>query len=226
MNAKYADVVSEPEAIDYGGSAAGMTSAYPKKPGLDLIGAEAGFEKDMRQRKPRKHEMIERAALSHVDRDGDRCGTRPSDRLAGEAGHDLCHDRGRRQHQSDGAWRRHLTAKLGKPFVVENRPSAAAAPKAARGGRAALDGYSLLFTPTRDPLRRWQKMGFDPTGAPVTTVGTGSQVIAIKRSLPVNNPAEFWLRESETRASFNSPPRAPTTSHRRCCCSLAGAAVW
>jgi len=38
-----------------------------------------------------------------------------------------------------------------------------------------------------------QKMTFDPDKGltPVTNVGTGSQVIAIKRSLPVNNLAEF-----------------------------------
>ena len=38
-----------------------------------------------------------------------------------------------------------------------------------------------------------QKMPFDPDKSltPVTNVGTGSQVIAVKRSLPVNNLAEF-----------------------------------
>ena len=89
----------------------------------------------------------------------------------------------------------HLTAKLGKPFVVENRPSAGGAQASGAVVNAAPDGYSLLFTPSSAILLAplVQKMSFDPdkTLTPVTNVGTGSQVIAIKRSLPVNNLAEF-----------------------------------
>ena len=89
----------------------------------------------------------------------------------------------------------HLSAKLGKPFVVENRPSAGGAQASGAVVNAAPDGYSLLFTPSSAILLAplVQKMGFDPDKSltPVTNVGTGSQVIAIKRSLPVNNLAEF-----------------------------------
>ena len=60
---------------------------------------------------------------------------------------------------------------------------------------AAPDGYSMLFTPNSAVLLAplVQKMSFDPDKGltPVTNVGTGSQVIAVKRSLPVNNLAEF-----------------------------------
>jgi tripartite-type tricarboxylate transporter receptor subunit TctC len=60
---------------------------------------------------------------------------------------------------------------------------------------AAPDGYSILFTPVSAILLAplVQKMNFDPDKSltPVTNVGTGSQVIAVKRSLPVNNLAEF-----------------------------------
>jgi tripartite-type tricarboxylate transporter receptor subunit TctC len=60
---------------------------------------------------------------------------------------------------------------------------------------AAPDGYTLLFTPNAAILMAplVQKMPFDPDKSltPVTNVGTGSQVIAVKRSLPVNNLAEF-----------------------------------
>jgi tripartite-type tricarboxylate transporter receptor subunit TctC len=89
----------------------------------------------------------------------------------------------------------HLTAKFGKPFVVENRPSAGGAQASAAVASAAPDGYSILFTPISAVLLTplVQKMSFDPdkTLTPVTNVGTGSQVIAVKRSLPANNLGEF-----------------------------------
>jgi tripartite-type tricarboxylate transporter receptor subunit TctC len=89
----------------------------------------------------------------------------------------------------------HLTTKFGKPFVVENRPSAGGVQASGAVASAAPDGYSILFTPISAILLAplVQKMSFDPDKslAPVTNVGTGSRVIAIKRSLPVNNLAEF-----------------------------------
>lgn len=89
----------------------------------------------------------------------------------------------------------HLSAKFGKTFVVENRPSAGGAQASGQVVNAAPDGYSMLFTPSSAVLLAplVQKMTFDPDKSltPVTNVGTGSQVMAIKRSLPVNNLAEF-----------------------------------
>ena len=89
----------------------------------------------------------------------------------------------------------HLTATFGKTFVVENRPSAGGAQASGAVASAAPDGYSILFTPISAILLTplVQKMSFNPdkTLTPVTNVGTGSQVIAVKRSLPINNLAEF-----------------------------------
>jgi tripartite-type tricarboxylate transporter receptor subunit TctC len=89
----------------------------------------------------------------------------------------------------------HLTARFGKPFVVENRPSAGGAAASGAVVNAAPDGYSLLFTPSSAILLAplVQRMAFDPDKSltPVTNVGTGSQVIAVKRSLPITNLAEF-----------------------------------
>jgi tripartite-type tricarboxylate transporter receptor subunit TctC len=89
----------------------------------------------------------------------------------------------------------HLAAKFGKPFVVENRPSAGGAQATGAVANAAPGGYAILFTPISAVLLTplVQKMSFDPDKSltPVTNVGTGSQVIAVKRNLPVNNLAEF-----------------------------------
>jgi tripartite-type tricarboxylate transporter receptor subunit TctC len=89
----------------------------------------------------------------------------------------------------------HLAETFGKPFVVENRPSAGGAFASGQVANAAPDGYTMLFAPDvailLTPLV--QKLNFDPETrlVPVTNVGTGSQVVAVRRSLPVNNLTEF-----------------------------------
>jgi tripartite-type tricarboxylate transporter receptor subunit TctC len=102
----------------------------------------------------------------------------------------------------------HLAAKFGKPFVVENRPSAGGAQASGAVASAAPDGYSILFTPISAILLAplVQKMSFDPDKSltPVTNVGTGSQVIAVKRSLPTNNLGEFlaYARANPGKLNF------------------------
>ena len=86
-----------------------------------------------------------------------------------------------------------LSEKFGQNFIVENRPS----PGGVLGTRAVVeaapDGYTLLFCAssmiTLTP--QLQKLEFDPAKqlVPITNVGTGAQVMAIKRSLPVTEPA-------------------------------------
>ena len=89
----------------------------------------------------------------------------------------------------------HLSTKFGHPFVVENRPGAGGAVASGQVANAAPDGYTIMFTPNSmillTPLV--QKMPFDPDKAmkPVTNVGTGSQVVAVKRSLGVKTIDEF-----------------------------------
>jgi tripartite-type tricarboxylate transporter receptor subunit TctC len=89
----------------------------------------------------------------------------------------------------------HLAEKFGQPFVVENKPGAGGAVASGVVAHSAPDGYTIMFTPNSmillTPLV--QKMNFDPDKAlkPVTNVGTGTQVIAVKRSLGVNTIGEF-----------------------------------
>ena len=89
----------------------------------------------------------------------------------------------------------HLTAKLGKPFVVENKPSAGGVLTSTQLASAAPDGYTMLFAPNSmlllTPLVQKVSFDADKQFIPVTNVGTGSQVIAIKRDLPVKTLAEF-----------------------------------
>jgi tripartite-type tricarboxylate transporter receptor subunit TctC len=89
----------------------------------------------------------------------------------------------------------HLTAKFDQTFVVENRPGAGGALGTGQVAAAAPDGYTLLFSAganiTLTP--QVQKLSFDPRQqlVPITNIGTGTQMIAIKRELPVKTLPEF-----------------------------------
>lgn len=88
-----------------------------------------------------------------------------------------------------------LATKFGQPFVVENHPSAGGAIGTRMVAEAKSDGYTLEFAAssmvTLTP--QVQKLDFDPAKelVPITNVGTGTQMIAIKRSLPVKTLPEF-----------------------------------
>ena len=88
-----------------------------------------------------------------------------------------------------------LSEKFGQPFVVENRPSAGGALGTAQVAAAAPDGYTILFSPSSmlllTPLVQKVTFDADKQLVPVTNVGTGTQVIAIRRSLPVKTLPEF-----------------------------------
>ena len=89
----------------------------------------------------------------------------------------------------------HLSTKLGQSFVVENRPSAGGALGTGQVASAAPDGYTLLFAASSMIVLtpQVQKLNFDPIKqlVPITNMGTGTQMIAIKRQLPVKTLPEF-----------------------------------
>jgi tripartite-type tricarboxylate transporter receptor subunit TctC len=89
----------------------------------------------------------------------------------------------------------HLSTKLGQSFVVENRPSAGGALGTGQVAAAAPDGYTLLFAASSMIVLtpQVQKLNFDPMKqlVPITNMGTGTQMIAIKRELPAKTLPEF-----------------------------------
>src|SRR5262249_30645173 len=89
----------------------------------------------------------------------------------------------------------HLTAKFGQTFVVENRPGAGGALGTGQVATAAPDGYTLLFSASANInlTPQLQKLSFDPLKqlVPITNMGTGTQMIGIRRELPVKTLAEF-----------------------------------
>ena len=88
-----------------------------------------------------------------------------------------------------------LSQKFGQNFIIENRPSPGGVIGSRQVANAAPDGYTLLFCAssmiTLTP--QIEKLDYDPVTQlePITNVGTGAQAIAIKKSLPATNLAEF-----------------------------------
>jgi tripartite-type tricarboxylate transporter receptor subunit TctC len=101
----------------------------------------------------------------------------------------------------------HLTGRLGQPFVVENRPGAGGALGTGQVANAAPDGYTLLFSASANLslTPQVQKLNFDPMKqlVPITNMGTGTQMIAIKRSLPVTTLPEFVAYAKERPGKLN-----------------------
>jgi len=89
----------------------------------------------------------------------------------------------------------HLSNKFRQSFVVENRPGAGGALATGMVASAAPDGHTLLFAASSMIVLtpQLQKLSFDPMKqlVPITNMGTGTQMIGIKRSLPAQNLAEF-----------------------------------
>ena len=88
-----------------------------------------------------------------------------------------------------------LSAKFGQSFVVENRPSAGGALGTGQVAASAPDGYTLLFAASSmiALTPQLQKLNYDPMKqlVPITNMGTGTQMIAIKRALPPKTLPEF-----------------------------------
>jgi tripartite-type tricarboxylate transporter receptor subunit TctC len=89
-----------------------------------------------------------------------------------------------------------LSARLGQPVVVENKPGSGGNIAGELIARAAPDGYSLLIGPdnlfTINP-HLFSKMSFDPLKdiVPIATVQSNALVLAINPKVPANDLKEF-----------------------------------
>lgn len=89
-----------------------------------------------------------------------------------------------------------LSARLGQPVVVENKPGSGGNIAGELIAHAAPDGYSLLIGPdnlfTVNP-HLFNKMSFDPLKdiVPVATVQSNALVLAINTKVPANDFKEF-----------------------------------
>jgi tripartite-type tricarboxylate transporter receptor subunit TctC len=88
-----------------------------------------------------------------------------------------------------------LQERLGQPFVVENRPGAAANVATEAVARSPADGYTLLIVSSNNvvntALYGTANVDFARDIAPIATFGRGYQVLQVNLSLPVKTVAEL-----------------------------------
>jgi tripartite-type tricarboxylate transporter receptor subunit TctC len=89
-----------------------------------------------------------------------------------------------------------LEQRLGKPFVVENRPGAGTVLAAAYVSKQAPDGYTLLLgtsTTMAINVTIYKSLPYDPTRdlVPVASVAGVPFILVVNPSLPVNTVAEL-----------------------------------
>jgi len=105
----------------------------------------------------------------------------------------------------------HLSAKLGQPVLIENRPGAAQNLAAEIVYRAEPDGYTLLATP-QGPLvispSFFSKIAFDPSQfVPLTIMAKVPYILVVHPKVPVNTFAEFiaYAKANPNKLNYASP---------------------
>ena len=102
-----------------------------------------------------------------------------------------------------------LTERLGKPFIVENRPGAGTATATTAVAKSAPDGHTLLFAPSGtyaiNPTL-YKQLAYDPLKdlTMVALVTRDPLVLVVNPSLPVNSVADLvkYARDNPGKVSF------------------------
>jgi tripartite-type tricarboxylate transporter receptor subunit TctC len=104
-----------------------------------------------------------------------------------------------------------LSARWGKPVIIENRPGAAQNLGAEAVARAEPDGYTLLASPP-GPLvvsqHLFGKLSFDPgVFVPVSVMVTLPTVVVVNPKMPVSNMQELlaYAKANPNKVTYGSP---------------------
>ena len=105
-----------------------------------------------------------------------------------------------------------LSARLGQPFVIENKGGAGGNIGASSVARAAADGYTILFATTGQAATNklmYKSMDFDPQRdfAPVVLVGKAPVIITARPDAPYASLTEFitYVKANPNKTSAGFP---------------------
>ena len=118
----------------------------------------------------------------------------------------------------------HLSDRLGKSVVVENRPGAGSVIGTAAGAKAAPDGYTMVMAGSGSlaiSATMYKKLPYDPVKdlVPLALGGRVPFVLVVNPSLPVRSVAELvrYAKDNPGKLSFASGDRArPIISMANC----------
>ena len=113
---------------------------------------------------------------------------------------------------------RKLEQRLGRPFVIENKPGASAVIAATAVARSPADGYTIMMassTPMALNVTVRKSLPYDPTVdlAPIALVARVPYVLVVNPDLPVRSVADLvkLARERPGEIAFGTP--GPGTFH-------------
>jgi tripartite-type tricarboxylate transporter receptor subunit TctC len=110
----------------------------------------------------------------------------------------------------------HMTATLGKPMLVENKPGAGSTIAADLISRAAPDGYNLLVTGMAHSVMSelFPQITFDPIRSfqPISHLGVMPFVLAVNPTLPITDYASFVAYVKAHPGAINCGSAGPGSS--------------
>jgi tripartite-type tricarboxylate transporter receptor subunit TctC len=113
---------------------------------------------------------------------------------------------------------KHLEQRLGKPFVVENKPGGGGTTGAVAVAKSSPDGHTLLMSPS-GPIAvnpaLMKEVGYDPVAdfAPLALVAGTPFMLVVNPSLPVHSLADLIKYAKEKGAPLPFAMVGPGTPH-------------
>ena len=111
-----------------------------------------------------------------------------------------------------------LSAKLGTPVIVENKPGAGTVIAANAVAKSAPDGYTLLWSVSSTQAINatlYKKLPYDPTKdlIPVALVGSVPFILVVNPDLPVQNVTDLIKLAKEKPGALNFGSGGPGSAH-------------
>ena len=108
-----------------------------------------------------------------------------------------------------------LSERLGKQFIVENRPGAGGIIAGELVANAPKDGHTLMIVSLAITVNpHFYKMPYDPVKAyaPVAILATAPNVVSVNTTCRRNRSRNCWRSPRPSRANCDTPPPASARS--------------